>query len=100
MADAIENSKPSWFSFLGMNTPLKTSLATVAFAFALVVAMPEISQHNTQEHNPISMPQSVVHNDVINAIPFDSNQDRLSKAGFDVINEGTTNDDLFDGSFG
>ncbi len=100
MADAIENSRRSWFSFLGMETPLKTSVATLAFAFAMVVAIPEISQLNQQNQTNIPMPQNMAHGDVINAIEFETNTDRLSKGGFDVLDDRIKSDGLFSGSFG
>ncbi len=100
MADAIENSRRSWFSFLGMGTPLKTSVATLAFAFAMVVAIPEISQINNQEQNHIPINQSMVQDDIINVIKFDDSVDRLSKGGFDSINDSGNTEKLFNGSFG
>lgn len=94
MADSIHSSQQSWFSFLGMNSPFKTAVATVAFAVAFVVAMPEFKQNN-----PSMMPiQHEVADDVISSNPFEGSSDVLSKGGFDASNQ--SNDTLFDASFG
>lgn len=99
MAKSIENSQQSWFSFLGMNTPLKTAFATVAFAFVFVVAMPEYTSHETS-YDPI-VEQNMVHDDVINTMQFDGNNDQLSKGGFDYNKDNSkSKDSLFNASFG
>ncbi len=99
MAKSIANSQQSWFSFLGMNSPLKTTFATLAFAFAFAIALPVATQFSTQQATYISdsNPQQ---SDVINAIQFDLDADRLSRAGFDGGAKQTEQDSLFNASFG
>ncbi len=101
MSESIENSRQSWFSFLGMSSPLKTAFATLSFAFVFAVAMPNFNLLNNQE--PVhAAPHSVVaHDDIISINKFDSKQDRLSKGSFDESsNNKPTQDALFDSSFG
>ncbi|WP_223789683.1 hypothetical protein [Marinicella meishanensis] len=108
MAQSIENSRRSWFSLLGMNTPLKTSLATVAFAMAVVVAVPEFKQLDTTTQQTLShdmahddiITRLPFHGDVINQVPFDQNGDALMRGGFDASPAPAEHDDLFNGSFG
>lgn len=102
MTQSIENSQNSWFSFLGMGSPLKTAFATVTFAFAFAVALPQFSRFSTHEPTHAAVPtQHVSHNDVIQSIPFENDSDRLSKGGFDMKeNKAAGQDKLFNGSFG
>ncbi len=102
MAQSLENTRQSWFSFLGMSSPLKTAFATVAFAFIFAVALPELSKFNTQEPIHMAVPQqNMAQGDVISRNKFDDNQDRLSQGGFDNNDDNSSNQDsLFDGSFG
>lgn len=94
MADSIKSSQQSWFNFLGMNSPLKTALATTAFAVAFVIAIPE-NNHTNSPNNMIEFSHS---SDVINSVPFEGGNDQLSKGDFDGDNKSI--DVLFDGSFG
>lgn len=98
MAQSIENSRRSWFNILGMNSPLKTSLATVAFAMAVVVALPEFKQIETQIHQPIAY--DVLNNDIITHAKFDESGDRILRGGFDSAPSSSEQDNLFNGSFG
>lgn len=102
MTQSIENSRQSWYSFLGMSSPLKTGFATVAFAFAFAVALPQFSQLTSQQPAHVVNPQQqAVQNDIINVIQFDENSDRLSRGGFDSTNENDQpQDGLFNASFG
>ena len=102
MAQSIENSRQSWFSFLGMNTPLKTAFATVAFAFIFAVALPEFSRFNTQEPTHVAVPQqNMAQDDIINSVHFDNSNDQLSKGGFDLNqNNNADQDSVFNASFG
>lgn len=94
VADSIESSQKSWFSILGMKSPFKTAVATMAFAVAFVVAMPEFNQTH-----PVMVPtQNDYANDVINSVPFEGQSDVLSSAGFDSGDK--EQDKLFGGSFG
>ena len=100
MAKSIENTRQSWFSFLGMNTPLKTAFATVTFAFVFAVAMPELSNFNNQQPTHVDAPQQSMAHDVINNIHFEGNSDSLSKGGFDYNEDNNSKDSLFNASFG
>jgi len=102
MTNSIENTRQSWFSFLGMSTPLKTGFATVGFAFAFAVALPQFSQFNSQQitHEPVTQ-QNAAQSDIINEIKFDHNNDHLSKGGFDHYDNNNANKDkLFNANFG
>ena len=98
MAQSIENSRRSWFNILGMNTPLKTSLATVAFAMAVVVALPEFKQLEAESHQPLAY--DVAHDDVITQAKFDEPGDQILQGGFDGSPKSSKQDNLFNGSFG
>ena len=100
MANSIENSRQSWFSFLGMNSPLKTAFATVTFAFVFAVAVPEFNNFNNQQPTHVSANQQNIAQDVINNIHFEGNSDSLSKGGFDYGEDNDSKDSLFDASFG
>ena len=100
MANSIENSRQSWFSFLGMNSPLKTAFATVTFAFVFAVAVPEFNNFNNQQPTHVSAPQQNIAHDVINNVHFEGNSDSLSTGGFDYSEDNDTKDSLFDASFG
>ncbi len=92
VADSIKASQQSWFSILGMKSPFKTAVATMAFAVAFVVAMPEFNQ-NQHIMTPV---ENNYANDVINAVPFES--DVLSSGGFDGADK--AQDNVFGASFG
>ncbi len=102
MAQSIENTRQSWFSFLGMSSPLKTAFATVAFAFIFAVALPELSKFNTQEPIHMATPQqNMAQNDVISSDKFEANNDRLSQGSFDVNDDNSPDQDrMFHASFG
>lgn len=102
MAKSIESSRQSWFSLLGMKTPLKTAFATVTFAFFLTVAMPEFSELNSQEPIQVAVAQqNMAQDDIISSNAFDENNDRLSQGGFDYNeNNNSDQDSLFNASFG
>ena len=96
VSKSIQSSQQSWFSFLGMNSPFKTALATVAFAFAFVVALPQFTA-TEQSINPI---ENNVAGDLINSVPFERTHkgDQLSRGGFDGSHD--DKDSLFNASFG
>jgi hypothetical protein len=96
VAKSIQSSQQSWFNFFGMNSPFKTALATAAFAFAFVVALPQLTS-TEQTINPI---ENNLASDIINSVPFEgnNNSDHLSSGGFDGSQE--VNDNLFNASFG
>lgn len=96
MADAMNTSRKSWFSFLGMSSPLKTSVATAAFALALVFALPEFSNFNSQRPMHVPVQSDLVHGDTINSLKFES--DQINQGGFDQIKQ--KSDSLFNTSFG
>lgn len=90
------NQKPR-FNLFGLKNPFKAAIATMAFAFAFVVALPEFNQTET-----IMLPaQNDYANDVIQVAPFEgynNTDDILSSGGFDK--GGKDQDDLFGASFG
>ncbi len=98
MADSIEASRRSWFSFLGMSSPLRTSVATMAFAFALVFALPELNQYSLKEQVHIPVQNDMANNDIINAIYFDGPSDQINQGGFDQPRN--QDDGLFNAGFG
>ncbi len=102
VAESVENSRRSWFNFLGMGSPLKTAFATATFAFAFAFALPVITQFSSQEPTHMALPadQSMAQDDIINSIQFDGPSDRLSHSGFDGHSQNQTDDGLFNGSFG
>ncbi len=95
VAASVESVNKPWFAFLGLNSPLKTAVTTAAFAVTLVMVVPQINQQSTTVISPV---QIDVVSDTINSIPFESNNDRLSKGGFDGNND--SKDNLFNASFG
>ena len=87
IAQSVKNqSVSSWFNWL--SNPFKTTITASAFALALVVAIPNLSQ-NEKQMTPINAQA-----DVINNVRFES--DVLSNSSFDSNNS----DSLFNGSFG
>ncbi|TDR23193.1 hypothetical protein [Marinicella litoralis] len=94
VAESVQKSQQPWFSFLGMDSPLKTAVATGALAVAFVVAMPEFKQDQTNLQ-PI---QNNITNDVISNNHFENKADVLNKSDFDGGEK--PNDSLFDGNFG
>ncbi len=105
VSESIENSRRSWFSFLGMDTPLKTVMATASFAFVFAFALPIVTQYSNQEPIHIAIPQTdqtMVHDgDIINRLQFDSvHGDSLSRGGFDGNNQSHDSDGLFNANFG
>lgn len=97
VADSMNKTKKSWFHVFGVRSPFKTAVATMAFAFAFVVAMPEFKD----SHQVVVPAQNDYANDVIFVVPFegqDNSEDVLSSGGFDELNE--NQDSLFGGSFG
>ncbi|MGJ8663621.1 MAG: hypothetical protein ACSHWU_08220 [Marinicella sp.] len=98
LGQSIENTRQSWFSFLGMGSPMKTALATVTFAFAFAVALPEFSKLSQQEPMHIPISHDVVSHDIINAMKFEENSDQIMK--FSDDGERSNGDSLFRGNFG
>ncbi len=96
MTNALHNSRRSWFSFLGMSSPLKTSVATAAFALALVFALPEFTNFNSKQPMHIPAQHDMARGDTINTLKFES--DQINQGGFDQIKHGS--DSLFNTSFG
>ena len=101
MSKSIENTRQSWFSFLGMSSPLKTAFATITFAFVFAIAMPEFNQSTNQQILQGAPHSVAIHDDVISSKRFDTNQDILSKGSFDQNNSNkSSQDSLFNASFG
>jgi hypothetical protein len=72
------------------DTPVVLPALAVVFTLTAVVFLSNHQMQTPATHT------DVVTNDVINSLPFEGNNDRLSKAGFDGPAE---NDRLFDANF-
>jgi len=102
VAKSIKDSRKSWFSLLSFNKPIKAAFATLAFAFFLTVAMPELSELDIQQpiHEAV-LQQNITQNDVISVNQFDRKSDYLNKGSFErKENKSSAQDSLFNANFG
>ncbi|MCX7552982.1 hypothetical protein OS175_03750 [Marinicella sp. S1101] len=101
VSSSIEKSQSSWFKLLGFSSPLKTTMATAAFAVAFAFALPLVSQLNAPTTMDTMTYQTVQStDDLINNIRFEGPADQLSRGNFDSTSQSKSKDQLFDASFG